>query len=364
MYGVRPLSILLSATLVSATACDRGPIESISGPDLSAPAFTMVGDAFSFTETFGGDCTASGKFEVTDAGFVGCASGAAVFDGEEDYYRTYLRTTDANYATKDFIAEVTVTVSDNSGAAGIAFVGFGQGTPSYWFAEPANDPTVYMRIFPTSFGGGSSVTNATSEELTEHIGGNSFGGDGTHRVRMTWNHDTRQLTFAIDANYVAGSPFVADAVLTPVTVASGVFDYADSRIFIGGAGDATFDDLTVTHLIYAFTGFFAPIANGGALNIVKAGSAIPVKFSLGSDEGLSIMAPGYPASAQIACEGAPGPMVEMGTVTPGSSALSYNAGSNSYQYVWKTDNSWAGTCRVFILKLVDGTEHTAKFSFR
>jgi hypothetical protein len=39
-----------------------------------------------------------------------------------------------------------------------------------------------------------------------------------------------------------------------------------------------------------------------ALNVVKAGRAIPIKFSLSGDYGLGIMAAGYPASAPIACD--------------------------------------------------------------
>jgi hypothetical protein len=32
--------------------------------------------------------------------------------------------------------------------------------------------------------------------------------------------------------------------------------------------------------------------------------------------------------------------------------------------VWKTNKQWAGTCRKFVLKLVDGSTHTADFKFR
>ncbi len=48
-------------------------------------------------------------------------------------------------------------------------------------------------------------------------------------------------------------------------------------------------------------GFFAPV-DMTALNVVKAGQAIPIKFSLGGDYSLDIMAAGYPASAPVACD--------------------------------------------------------------
>jgi hypothetical protein len=32
--------------------------------------------------------------------------------------------------------------------------------------------------------------------------------------------------------------------------------------------------------------------------------------------------------------------------------------------VWQTEESWAGTCRELIVKLTDGTEFRARFSFQ
>lgn len=39
---------------------------------------------------------------------------------------------------------------------------------------------------------------------------------------------------------------------------------------------------------YAFTSFFAPVDSPPAVNAVKAGSAAPVKLSVGGDEDLAI----------------------------------------------------------------------------
>jgi TolB protein len=114
---------------------------------------------------------------------------------------------------------------------------------------------------------------------------------------------------------------------------------------------------------YNFTGFFQPVDNLPTLNIVKAGSAIPVKFSLSGDQGLNIFAPGYPSSSVIACGGTAGDAIEQ-TVTAGSSSLSYDASTDQYTYVWKTEKAWAGTCRTLVVKLDDGTYHKANFSFK
>src|SRR3990172_4059934 len=54
--------------------------------------------------------------------------------------------------------------------------------------------------------------------------------------------------------------------------------------------------------VYNFSGFFQPVDNLPALNSVNASHAIPVKFSLAGNQGLSIFAAGYPVSQQITCD--------------------------------------------------------------
>ncbi|HVF25234.1 MAG TPA: PxKF domain-containing protein, partial [Anaerolineales bacterium] len=114
---------------------------------------------------------------------------------------------------------------------------------------------------------------------------------------------------------------------------------------------------------YTFSGFFQPVDNLPVLNTVNAGRAIPVKFSLGGDQGLDIFAPGYPSSTVIACGSTAGDAVEQ-TVTAGSSSLSYDSSTDQYTYVWKTEKAWAGTCRTLVVKLNDGTFHWANFKFK
>ena len=99
------------------------------------------------------------------------------------------------------------------------------------------------------------------------------------------------------------------------------------------------------------------------MNVAAAGSSIPVKFSLNGDNGLNIFAAGYPVSQQITCsDGAPVSAIEE-TVTAGNSSISYDAATDQYTYVWKTDKSWKGTCRQLILKLNDNSFHVANFQF-
>jgi Tol biopolymer transport system component len=117
-------------------------------------------------------------------------------------------------------------------------------------------------------------------------------------------------------------------------------------------------------VLYDFSGFFQPIDNPPTVNVVNAGSAIPVKFSLSGDKGLSIFAAGYPASQQIACIGGiPVDDIEE-TMTAGNSSLSYDPTTDRYNYVWKTERGWRGTCRQLVVKLNDGSTHVANFQFR
>jgi hypothetical protein len=123
-------------------------------------------------------------------------------------------------------------------------------------------------------------------------------------------------------------------------------------------------NIATFYLPFDWSGFFSPLDNPPALNKAKAGGAVPVKFSLGGDQGLDIFATGYPLSRQIECgTGTPLGGSESAE-TPGSSGLTYDPLIDQYNFVWKTDSSWGGTCRQFVIKLIDGTTHYLDFEFK
>jgi CSLREA domain-containing protein len=115
---------------------------------------------------------------------------------------------------------------------------------------------------------------------------------------------------------------------------------------------------------FAFSGFLQPVDNLPAVNIATAGQAVPVKFSIGGNFGLNLFAAGYPASGPIPCEATEAGSTIEETVTAGGSTLTYDAATGRYSYVWKTDKAWKDTCRIFVLRLVDGSQYMAKFRFR
>ncbi len=122
---------------------------------------------------------------------------------------------------------------------------------------------------------------------------------------------------------------------------------------------------STTHaVVFDFSGFFQPVDNLPSWNKAKAGSAIPVKFSLGGDYGLNILKAGYPKAIQIACPNSSEPTDAIEeTVTAGGSSLSYDPYLDEYIYVWKTNKLWAGKCYQFDLGLNDDTSHTFNVQF-
>ena len=144
---------------------------------------------------------------------------------------------------------------------------------------------------------------------------------------------------------------------------------AGSSSFTVNAIDALGNPAVLTHIYsvggFSFTGFFSPVDNLPMLNTIKAGQAVPVKFSLGGNQGLNIFAPGYPLSGIVPCGStAPLDAIEE-TVTAGASTLTYDAGTDRYHYVWKTQKSWqVGTCRQLVLRFIDGTVAYANFKIK
>jgi probable HAF family extracellular repeat protein len=110
-----------------------------------------------------------------------------------------------------------------------------------------------------------------------------------------------------------------------------------------------------------FDGFYQPVDNFPTLNKTKAGKTVPMRFSLGRDQGLDIFATGYPKSETIPCDSTT-PVDSIEETVSGKHGLSYNASTDRYEYEWATSSTWSG-CRQFVMKLKDGSVQRANFSF-
>ena len=118
-------------------------------------------------------------------------------------------------------------------------------------------------------------------------------------------------------------------------------------------------------VVWPFAGFYSPV-NMDKVNVVKAGSAVPVRFGLGGDRGLDVLADGSPTSQRVNASGlSETDWIEQVIENPGSSpALTYDSTAERYQLVFKTSKDWAGTDRKLFVRLADGTTRTALFRFK
>jgi len=224
-----------------------------------------------------------------------------------------------------------------------------------------------------------AITTTTVSCTATDDSGNDVSGSFTVRVRDTTppvvdTHVDMEVIATSGSSAVANftnpaaHDIVSGTLATTCTPATGsTFGIGQNTVTCratdgaGNTGEGTFKVLVK----YNFGGFLRPIDNLPTTNLVQAGQAIPVKFSLGGNQGLSIFATGYPRVVTMSCAtNAVQDLVEE-TVTAGSSSLQYDAGNTQYIYVWKTDKSWSGTCRQLQLKFADGTTQAlANFQFK
>jgi hypothetical protein len=245
------------------------------------------------------------------------------------------------------------------------------------------DVYVSIAVPVHAFGNGSSwgfvqVTSGTglSGNQTETL---RFGNFGFYDQFTYLVQDDVRLDFLIrganDSSHIVVLPFALQVFFDSASLVQGGSGFIDASNTIGlrvtSAPGVTFSSesglldalLQPASPVFEFTGFLPPVENPPTLNSLKAGAAVPVKFGLGGDQSLDIFS-ATPGSERIACSNYV-PLEEIEDVaTAGGSSLTYDRATGQYTYVWKTERKWAGTCRRFTMKLVDGTEHTATFKFK
>jgi hypothetical protein len=126
------------------------------------------------------------------------------------------------------------------------------------------------------------------------------------------------------------------------------------------AGNASSRTVTYT-VAYSFRGFLWPVQNLPKVNRWKAGSHVPIRFSLDGFRGARPEADGYPRSTR--CGGGDVDQVERERGSRRKPVFEYERRADNYVLLWKTERRWAGSCREFVLRLDDGSVHTARFEF-
>ena len=173
----------------------------------------------------------------------------------------------------------------------------------------------------------------------------------------------------VDSLSGPASPTASGSVDTSTIGQKTVTITGDDNAGNRGSANCTYD------VDYKWSGFFQPIdvfnndasvatvSDKTAWNSAKAGSAIPVKFSLSGNQGLNILAAGSPTTSPAKCPGWTANFDPIETLAGTTSGLKYDAIADQYNYTWKTSSALVGTCQRLEVKLVDGTSHYAFFKF-
>lgn len=115
---------------------------------------------------------------------------------------------------------------------------------------------------------------------------------------------------------------------------------------------------------FEFRGFSPPVLPAPALNVVRAGQSVPVKFRVSGDQKLA-RGGSVAASLEVTC----GTLQPNGTKwllaePAGQQAMVRDPATGQVTYAWKAPREWQGTCRALAVRLVDGVWHHAYFKFR
>ncbi len=275
---------------------------------------------------------------------------------------------------------------------------FGPGLSATWPASPGNQVTL-PSDWRTSLDGThsdpiTSVVTFVPESTGAYLAGIGFEasgktvtGSGTFTNGGSLNvsafvYECPQITIttpAEGATYLAGSTVAADydcSTNTSAIVYCNGEDASgsvpdDEAIDTSTVGPKSFTVSSATEaggtssetvhyrVVYPFH-FIAPTEElPGPARQVVAGPKYKVRFSLDGYHGSNVLK-GWPRQHQVNCETG---KVLSRLSTSGIKRIRYRAATDQYVVLWDTRESWAGQCRTFVVRLKDGTRHTAKFEF-
>jgi hypothetical protein len=154
----------------------------------------------------------------------------------------------------------------------------------------------------------------------------------------------------------------AGTVLTAGTHVLAVEFTPNDLNYTGNAAAVSIDVSLAASLLH-FRGFFKPVRNAPMFNRVKAGQAVPIRFTVDGYRGATVLKAGSPTSSPTSCQAARSENVVDETEPANQGGLRQDGAKSKFKYIWKTDPNWAGSCRKFVLTLVDGSSYEALFRF-
>jgi hypothetical protein len=114
---------------------------------------------------------------------------------------------------------------------------------------------------------------------------------------------------------------------------------------------------------WTLKGFYAPVDMGGAYNVVKGGSTVPLKFEIfAGDELTTTAAVKSFTTTRITCNGA-AVQDPVEILSTGGTSLRYDTTAGQFIQNWKTPTG-AGTCYSATMTAADGSSVTAFFKLK
>jgi hypothetical protein len=154
----------------------------------------------------------------------------------------------------------------------------------------------------------------------------------------------------------------AGTVLTAGTHVLAVEFTPNDLNYTGNAAAVSIDVSLAASLLH-FRGFFKPVRNAPMFNRVKAGEAVPIRFTVDGYRGATVLKAGSPTSSPISCQTVRSENIVDETEPANYGGLRQDGAKFKFKYIWKTNPNWAGSCRKFVLTLVDGSSYEALFRF-
>lgn len=270
-------------------------------------------------------------------------------------------------------SDMTAEATGPSGAA-VAYIAS---------ATDAVDGPITPTCTPTSGSTFALGTTAVNCSATDKAGNTASGGFNV-TVR-----DTTPPTVTVPADIVTGptgpagakvsysaasATDLVDGGITPTCApASGsLFGFGTTSVNCsatdshGNTGSGTFK---VTVNGFTFLGFVAPVDNVPALNTVKNGSTVPVKWKLQGQGGVEItdvgaVAATWPKAIKINCADVANELAApVETTMTGGTSLRYDTTAMQFVYNWQTPKQ-INTCWRLDIKFTDGTMQSAHFKLK
>jgi hypothetical protein len=381
--------------IMYSSACNTAHVEMITPPATQAITFTstaptpaLVGSTYVVMATGGGSGNAvvfaagpASVCEVSGSTVTMTGTGACSIVAHQAGGNNYLHALDQSQsvtvskATQAIVITSAPATPTFGGTYSITATGGASGNPIVFGSNTTGVCTVSGTT--ATFVGAGTCT------ITANQSGNAQF-DVAPEIAQTFT--VAKAVQTIDFTSLPVSPAILGGSYTPVATGNAgipitfsttgacvmqgsVVTYASVGNCIVGAaaaGNANYLPATAAQsfgVFYHFTGFGSPISNAPTVNAATAGSVIKLKFGLAGNQGLDVVAAGYPVSGILSspCNSAGTPASSVPAIA--AADLKYDPLLDQYVYSWQTDGAWAGTCRQFALLLKDGSLHLAHFQF-